>query len=127
MNQTSAANIGVLFSLASRDQSLRAYGPEKREWIHGYAGTCNALTFGHVPYKVVIEADMKAETLTRKLKTLVLFNTTNLSDSAVEAVREFVRAGGTLVASGDVSRYDANWQVRPDFRVGRRSWRSLCG
>ena len=115
MNQTSAANIGVLFSLASRDQSLRAYGPEKREWIHGYAGTCNALTFGHVPYKVVIEADMKAETLTRKLKTLVLFNTTNLSDSAVEAVREFVRAGGTLVASGDVSRYDANWQVRPDF------------
>ena len=63
MNQTSAANIGILFSLASRDQSARSYGAKKREWIHGYAGTCNALTFGHVPYKVVIEADLKAETL----------------------------------------------------------------
>jgi hypothetical protein len=115
MNQTSAANIGVLFSRTSRDQASRSYGAEKREWIHGYAGTCNALTFGHVPYKAVIEEDLKAETLTKKLKTLVLFNTTNLSDSALEAVKEFVRTGGILLASGDTSRYDANWQVRPDF------------
>ncbi len=115
MNQTSAANIGILFSLSSRDRSIRSYGTEKREWIHGYAGTCNALTFGHVPYKAVVEADLKSETLSKKLHTLVLFNTTNLSNSEVDAVKEFVRAGGTLVASGDVSRFDNKGKVRPNY------------
>lgn len=115
MNQISAANIGVLFSLPSRDRSSTGYGEKKREWIHGYAGTCNALTFGHVPFKAIVEADLTSEALSRKLNTLVLFNTTHLSNAEVKAVRDFVRNGGTLIASGDVSRFDKQGKARPDY------------
>ncbi|MFH1970633.1 MAG: alpha-amylase family protein [Verrucomicrobiota bacterium] len=115
MNVRSAANIGVLFSLDARDRNPHRSG--KRSWVQGYSSTCNALTDEHIPYKVVVDADMTAETLRRKLKTLILFNTGPMSDRAAEAVRTFVQEGGILVASGATSLFNEKGAPRKNFAL----------
>lgn len=113
MDVTSAANIGVLFSLDTRDRNVKRWNG--RDWIRGFAGTCNALTDGHVPYRVLVDGDMTAAALKKKVKTLILFDTGSLSDSAVAAVRMFVKDGGILLASGDTSLFTEKGQLRADF------------
>ncbi|MBU0478454.1 beta-galactosidase trimerization domain-containing protein [bacterium] len=107
------ANIGILFSL---DTSL--YNPKRNthEWIYGFTGLCTALTDSHIPYRIIIDEDMDIKRLKElDLKTVMLLNTGNLSDKAVKAIREFVNAGGTLIASGDASLYDNQGNQRKDF------------
>lgn len=110
----SGANIGLLFSLDSRDRNPYGRNPG---WIHGFASTCYALTDGHIPYRVLIDEEMELDRLKDKIDTLVLFNTMSLSEQAASAVREFVRHGGTLVTSGEVSLYNENGQKRDNFAL----------
>jgi len=49
------------------------------------------------------------------VKTLILFNTSSMSDVSIEAVREFVTEGGTLIASGNTSLFDEHGRARSDF------------
>ncbi len=114
MNVKSAANIGVLFSLDTRDRNPNA---GRRVWIHGFSSTCNALTDGHVPYKVILEEDLKPGQLNTRINTLLLFNVGSMSDRAVEAVRCFVRDGGTLICSSETSLYNERGEKRADFAL----------
>lgn len=50
-------------------------------------------------------------------QVLVLANVTNLSDTQVEAVREFVRSGGGLIATHETSLADAKGRRRDDFAL----------
>ncbi len=113
MNTISPANIGVLFSLDSRDKNPLGGAT----WMKGFAATCNALTNGHIPYKVIIDEDMTAEKLEKKVKTLVLFNTASLSAGAVQAIREFVKNGGNLICSGNVSLCNNDYKKLNDFAL----------
>jgi len=113
MNQTSAGNVGVPFSINTRDRNRGNEGGG--DWIHGFSSTCNALTDGHIPYKVLLDSDMSAEKLTGSVKTLLLLNTGSVSDSAVDAVRTFVRNGGVLIASAATSICDNTGKKRSDF------------
>lgn len=112
-NLESAADIGVLFSLDARDRNPT--NAVKTSWLRGYVATCNALTDRHIPYKALVDRDMTAETLTRKVRTLLLFNNGPMSDRAIAAVRQFVKDGGTLIASSDTSLFDEHGQTRNDF------------
>ena len=103
----------MLFSLAARDRNPNATG--KTTWLRGYVATCNALTDKHIPYKALVDRDMTAETLSRKVRTLLLLNNGPMSDRAIAAVRQFVKDGGTLIASGDTSLFDEHGQTRNDF------------
>ena len=112
-NLTSAADIGILFSLDARDRNPT--NTAATSWLRGYVATCNALTDRHIPYRAIVDRDMSAETLSRKVRTLLLLNTGPMSDRAIMAVRQFVADGGTLIASGDTSRFDEDGTVREDF------------
>lgn len=112
-NIKSAANVGVLFSLDARDRNPGSHSAHS--WMKGFFPTCNALTDGHIPYKVLVDADMTPEILPSKVKTLFLFNTGSMSEQAVEAVRSFVKNGGILLASGKTSLFDAKGAPRNDF------------
>src|SRR5262249_28306701 len=48
---------------------------------------------------------------------LVLANAAALSDKQAEAVRQFVRAGGGLVATGETSLFDGLGRPRADFAL----------
>ena len=113
-NLESAAEIGVLFSLDSRDRNPQMTNPHT-SWLRGYLATCAALTDGHVPYKALVDRDLTLDKLKGKVRTLMLCNTGSMSDQAVAAVREFVRDGGTLVATGHTSLDDEHGQPRADF------------
>jgi len=113
INTISPANIGVLFSLDSRDRN--PIGGSK--WMKGFAATCNALIDGHIPYKVVIDEDITPEKLEKKVKTLVLFNTASLSEKAVQAIREFVKKGGNLICSGNISICNNNYEKLNNFAL----------
>jgi len=113
-NLESAAEIGVLFSLDSRDRSPHMTNP-RTSWLRGYLATCAALTDGHVPYKALVDQDLTRDTLKDKVRTLILCNTDSMSDEAIVAVREFVRGGGTLVATSRTSLGDEHGQPRADF------------
>ena len=114
----SAAEIGVVFSLNSRDRNPRMTDP-RANWLRGYYSTCNALSDRHIPYKVLVDQDLTTGKLSDRMRTLILFNTGSMSDGAVEAVRQFVRDGGTLVASSEVSLYDGTAGPEPisDWRM----------
>lgn len=113
---TCAADVCVLFSLDARDHNSTPTSPQLT-WLRGYLSTCGALSAGHVPFKAIVDRDLVRGKLIDKLKTLILFNTSSMSDAAIDAVREFVREGGTLIASSHTSLYDEHGRVRADFRV----------
>lgn len=114
-NLKTEANIAVPFSITTRNN----YPYERpRDWTHGYASTVNALMDGHVPFRVLIDADLKAATLTTKrVKTLLLFDMTNITDGTAAEIRQFVRQGGTVIASAATSLFTENRTKRTDFAL----------
>lgn len=70
----------------------------------------------HMPLDLVNDWDLTAERL-REYKVLLLPNTAALSNPQVQAVREFVAAGGGLVASGETSLCDELGRPRGDFAL----------
>jgi hypothetical protein len=117
-NLRSAANIGILFSLDSRDRNPNNNG--NRTWVQGFIGACNAMTDWHIPYKVVVDEDLvdingNVQDLTKKVHTLILPNNYSMSAEACAAVRNFVSNGGTLIATGQTSLYDENGNIQSNF------------
>ena len=76
-------------------------------------GASVILNRAHIPYKVITEnnADLAG------LKVIVLNNTTYMSPAEVERLREFVRQGGTLIATGMSSLYDLEGNTSGDFAL----------
>ena len=78
-----------------------------------YRGITYALMRAHLPYR-----SLTAENLTSGLNgisTLLLPNVTVLSDSVMDAIRQFVRDGGNLVATGHTSLYRTDGTIRSNF------------
>ncbi|OHB45959.1 MAG: hypothetical protein A2Y13_05405 [Planctomycetes bacterium GWC2_45_44] len=112
-NLKNAANIGILFSLDTRDRNPET--TSSISWSQSFAGVCYAMTDGHLPYKVILESDMQEKSLNDKIDTLLLFNTGSMSDKAVQTAKDFVQNGGTLIASSSTSLYDQTGKKRSDF------------
>ncbi len=109
-------NIGVLLSM---DSALRNPQSPSNTWLYGFTSTCQALTDSQLPYRVVLDRDLTPEGLRELgINTLFLMNAGSLSDREAQVVREFVRAGGTLIASADTSLYDEGGRRRSDFALG---------
>ena len=108
-NTSSTAETAILFSCSTRD-----FSPDGITWRVGYMGVCQLLADAHIPYQVVLDGDINDDIL-RTMKILVLFNTQCLSQGAINAITDFVKNGGTLIASGKVSINDENGNARKDF------------
>jgi hypothetical protein len=79
-------------------------------------GAFRAAIEEHLPLRLVNDWDITSEEL-RNYQVLVLPNAAALSDSQVSAIREYVRNGGGLAATGESSLCDEIGQPRGDFAL----------
>jgi len=111
----SIANIGVVMGQSTQ---LLYKGPATtrsktymRETSHGIY---EALLAGRFAFDYVHEDRLDPERL-RKYKALLLPNIAMLSDRQCDQLREYVRRGGSIMASSETGLYDEDLKPRADF------------
>jgi hypothetical protein len=111
-NETPLARVGLVYS----QQSAWFYGGDKaREKLEDHAlGFYQALLEARIPFEMVHDRLLDAERIDR-FRTLVLPNIAALSDAQCRQLSDYVKRGGSLVATYETSLYD-EWGVkRNDF------------
>ncbi len=88
----------------------------RSRWIPHVVGAFRAATEEHLPLTLLNDWDLDADELSR-YAVLVLPNAAALSDAQAEAVRQYVRKGGGLVATGETSLCDELGRPRGDFAL----------
>lgn len=105
-------------ALVMGDYTRQFYGLEagkvEERYLSNVLGFFRVGIEEHLPVVVINEWNLNKEDLA-KYKVLILANTACLSDAQVEAVRDYVKNGGGLVASVDASRFDEMGAPRKDF------------
>jgi hypothetical protein len=111
----SIANIGVVIGQSTQ---LLYPGPatvHSRAYMHETTqGTYDALLQGRYAFDYVHEDRLDADRLS-KYRLLILPNIAMLSDHQCDQLRDFVKAGGSLMASFETSLYDENLNRRENF------------
>lgn len=77
-------------------------------------GFYQALVEARIPFEFIADQALSAERL-RPYKVLVLANAEQLGDAECQVIREYVAAGGGLVAAHQSSLYDENGDLRDGF------------
>ena len=111
----SVANIGVVFGQATQ---LLYPGPStarSRSYMHETTqGIYDALLRGRFAFDFVHEDRLEPERLA-KYRALLLPNVAMLSDKQCGQIRDYARAGGSLMAGFETSLYDEDRKLRADF------------
>jgi hypothetical protein len=111
----SIANIGVVMGQSTQ---LLYPGPateRSRAYMHETTqGIYDALLRGRFAFDFVHEDGLEPERLS-KYRALLLPNIAMLSDAQCRHIREFVRSGGSVMASFETGLYDENLNRRADF------------
>ncbi len=111
VNKRSIANIAVV--MGQRTQLF--YNPPGQGNASQYVeGLYYALLEGRFFFDFVHEDDLGAENL-KKYRALLLPNIALLSDRQCQQLRDFVHAGGSLLASFETSMYTEHNERRQDF------------
>ena len=103
------AEVGLLHS---RDSIVfHDYRRRREPWrcAREFLGLGIMLLQSHVPFRVVTPGDLDS---LGGLTTLVLPNVACVSGAEAQAVEDFVRAGGTVVSTGDTGEYDEEGEAR---------------
>lgn len=97
--------------------SAALYGRDQAQRLSEapFRGMAKALRGGNLPHEVWDESRLDAGL--RGIDVLILPEVAVMSDARAEAVREFVRGGGVLIATGVTSLYDAMGRARPDYAL----------
>jgi hypothetical protein len=97
-------------------RALNIYGGDQKEfrYYRGFRGFFHALVRGQVPFRMISDVHLNQDYL-KPFKVLVMPNAAVLNDADAEAIREFVRNGGTLVSSYHTSLFDEKGRQRSDF------------
>lgn len=108
------ASVGVVWS----QQNADFYGRDEVDELVDLPrrGWTNALIRARIPY-LPVHADQIARDA-EQFSVLILPDLGAMSASQVDAVTRFVERGGSLVATGDSSRYDEWGDRRADFALG---------
>jgi hypothetical protein len=111
-NVAPLARVGMVYS----EQTERYYGGQPwQEQSSGHElGMYHALIEARVPFEMVNDRLLDAEHL-KPFKLLILPNVAALSEAQCEQLRQYVRRGGSLVATFETSLYDEEGKQRPDF------------
>lgn len=111
----SIANIGVVIGQSTQllypgpaSERSRSYMRETTQGIY------DVLLRGRFAFDFVHEDRLEPERLS-KYRALLLPNVAMLSDRQCDQLREYVRAGGSLMASFETSLYDENLRRRDEF------------
>lgn len=99
-------HVAVLCSQNTHDFYGHVPGADNlSDYRDGLIGTWMCLTEQHVPFQFIFDNQLTAEQL-EPYKVLVLPNAAALSDEAIEAIGQWVRKGGHLVATAETALYD---------------------
>jgi hypothetical protein len=123
-NERSLARVAVVYS----QQTATFYGGEQaRARVEDHAlGFYQALVEARIPFDMVHDRLLDAERIGR-YRTLILPNIAALSSEQCRKLTEFVRGGGSLVATHETSLYD-EWGVRrSDFGLASLFGVSFAG
>ncbi len=110
------ANVALLFSRQTLDYLDKGRWESEHAYHDEWRGMAMILLESHVPYRVITEADLTADALAN-YDALVLPLFGAMSPAQAQAIRDFVAAGGTMVISGETSRFDAQGQPLADFQL----------
>ncbi len=107
-NEKPLARVGMVYS----QQTAAFYGGERaRQKVEDHTlGFYQALIEARIPFEMVHDRLLDAQN-TEQFKLLILPNIAALSEEQCRELREFVRAGGSLVATFETSLYD-QWGTR---------------
>lgn len=115
IGRRSIANIGVVMGQSTQllyKDPEAAHSPHyMRETTHGIY---EVLLSGRFAFDFVHEDRLDPEHLS-KYRALILPNVAMLSDRQCQQIRDYVRTGGSLMASFETGLYDENLQARADF------------
>jgi Hypothetical glycosyl hydrolase 6/TAT (twin-arginine translocation) pathway signal sequence len=113
INRLPVATVGVVYS----QRNFEWYGRDHADQLAlaPYDGMVQALLRARIPY-LPIHADY-IERDAHQFSVLVLPNLAAMSNPQVEAVRNYVGKGGSLVATDETSLYDDYGDPRPDFAL----------
>jgi len=89
--------------------------PVERFSLHWH-GAFKALTHSHHQFMPALDRDLSVEGL-QGTKVLYLENVACIGDQQADAIRDFVAAGGGLVATYETSLYDERGHKRDDFAL----------
>lgn len=109
---------GLVMSDNTRNFYGRASGLVEERYLAAVFGAFRAVVEEHLPTTVLCDWNLNSDDLA-KYKVLVLPNTACLDQTQVAAIEAFVRAGGGLVASLDVSLFDEFGAPREDFALAK--------
>ena len=111
-NIASLARVAMVYS----EQTERHYGGQRwQERSGGHElGMYHALIEARVPFEMVNDQLLDADHL-KPFKLLILPNVAALSEAQCEQLRQFVRRGGSLMATFETSLYDEQGERRKDF------------
>ncbi len=103
----------IVYSEATKTY-YRRDNPDRSSLPH-LEGAFETLQRLRVPVEFLLaEMDMNLETL-KKFRIVVLPNTAILSKSQVEALRQYVKAGGSILTTYETSLYDEVGEMKADF------------
>ena len=95
----------------------RSAGKVEERYLAAVLGTFRTAVEEHLPVAVINDWNLTTADLA-KYKVLILPNTASLDDAQAEAIRQFVKDGGGLVASLDTGLFDEYGSPRKGFALG---------
>jgi hypothetical protein len=110
-NTEPLARVGLLFSEQSNNYGAETW--QQRSGDHS-SGMYHALIEARVPFEMVNDRLLSPEYL-KPFKLLILPNSAQLSDEQCTLIRNFVKEGGSILATYETSLYDKNGKRRSDY------------
>jgi Trehalose utilisation len=102
--------------VSEQTRQFYAYKDIADRWIPHVVGAFRAASEEHLPLTLINDWDLDAAELAR-YAVVMLPNAAALSGAQAEAVREYVRKGGGLAATGETSLCDELGRPRGDFAL----------
>ncbi|HEY5465760.1 MAG TPA: alpha-amylase family protein [Clostridia bacterium] len=112
-NMVPKEEIGIYYSKYTRDAYCKADEKEDQYGVF-IKGIERVLLENHMQYNFISEMDFSMGRI-KHLKALLIPNAALMSDHDVKVVREYVAAGGGLLASYKTSLFDETGEPREDF------------
>lgn len=109
---TEPADVAILVSNRTTDWFLPDQVSQGDSIPRNIPGMAQALAELHIPFNVVVDEQVLQD---HGYRVLVLPNVACMSDEQARAIQEFVRGGGSIVATGETSLYDEKYRIRDDF------------
>ncbi|MFH5181791.1 hypothetical protein ACHHV8_03680 [Paenibacillus sp. TAB 01] len=114
--QEPLADVNVLYSRAT-NAALGNPDRSRDAYLTHLMGLEQVLTDRHIQYRLLTDDKLCLATLLQA-RALVLANAACLSDEEVELIREYVRAGGRVLATHQSSLLHPDGTPRSDFALG---------